>query len=147
MVVRGGGPIKIKNHKPIKMIKSKILVYVMIAILTAFAFLTLFLSSSVIFNWFGIRAKEGHYVPFVVWTNFVCSWLYLFAVYGFIKLRKWTYKILVLSVLILVVALIGLYFHIQGGGLYEIKTIGALSFRIILTLVFTLFAYLRIIKK
>ena len=128
------------------MIKSKIFTYVIIAVLTAFALLTLFLSSSVIFDWFGIRAKEGNYVPFVVWANFICSWGYLLSVYGLIKLEEWTYKILLASALILVLALIGLFFHINGGGLYETKTIGALFFRITLTLVFVLLAYLRINK-
>ena len=129
------------------MIKSKIFTYVIIAVLTAFALLTLFLSSSVIFDWFGIRAKEGNYVPFVVWANFICSWGYLLSVYGLIKLEEWTYKILLASALILVLALIGLFFHINGGGLYETKTIGALFFRITLTLVLVLLAYIRITKK
>jgi len=128
------------------MIKSKIFRYVVIAVLTAFALLTLFLSSSVIFDWFGIRAKEGNYVPFVVWANFFCSWLYLVAAYGFIKLRKWTYKILIAAALILIIALIGLFFHINNGGMYETKTIGALFFRTGLTLVFTFFAYKTIVK-
>lgn len=121
--------------------------YATLAVLTAFALLTLFLSSSVIFDWFGIRAKEGNYVPFVVWTNFIVSWLYLLAAYGFIKLKKWAHKILVAAALILIIALIGLFFHIQNGGLYETKTIGALFFRTSLTLVFALLAYLRIVKK
>ncbi|SDL36103.1 hypothetical protein [Kriegella aquimaris] len=129
------------------MIKRKSFSYPVIAILTVFALLTLFLSSSVLFDWFGIRAKEGNYVPFVVWANFVCSWLYLLAVYGFIKLRRWTYKLLTASALILVLALIVLYFHINGGGLYETKTVGALFFRITLSLVFALLAYLRITKE
>ena len=38
---------------------KKNLKYVVAFALTAFAFLTLFLSSSIIFNWFGIREKEG----------------------------------------------------------------------------------------
>lgn len=128
------------------MIKSKIFRYVVIAVLTAFALLTLFLSSSVIFDWFGIRAKEGNYVPFVVWANFFCSWLYLLSAYGFIKLRKWTYKILIAAAMILIIALIGLFFHINNGGLYETKTIGALFFRTGLTLVFALFAYITTVK-
>lgn len=129
------------------MIKSNIFKFVIISVLLAFALLTLYLSSSVIFDWFGIRVKQGNYVLFVVWANLISSWLYLFSVYGFIKLRKWTYKILLISALVLVLALIGLFFHINDGGLYERKTIGALYFRITLTLVFTLLAYLRINKK
>jgi hypothetical protein len=36
--------------------------YLSIAILIGFGLLTLFLSSSVIFDLFGIRAKEGDYI-------------------------------------------------------------------------------------
>ena len=57
-------------------------------VLTAFALLTLFLSTSVIFDLFGIRAKEGNYVLFVVLSNFISSILYLFAAYGFAKSKK-----------------------------------------------------------
>tara|TARA_R110000764_G_scaffold240089_1_gene342304 strand:+ start:77618 stop:78016 length:399 start_codon:yes stop_codon:yes gene_type:complete len=128
------------------MIKRKKFRYVVIAVLTAFALLTLFLSISVILDWFGIRAKEGNYVPFVVWANFLCSWLYLLSAYGFIKLRKWTHKILIAAAMILIAALIGLFFHINNGGLFETKTIGALFFRTGLTLVFAFLAYLTTVK-
>ena len=40
--------------------------YVATLILAGFGLLTLFLSTSVIFDLFGIRAKEGNYVLFIV---------------------------------------------------------------------------------
>lgn len=126
--------------------KNNILRFVTLFILTAFALLTLFLSSSVIFDWFGIRAKEGNYVPMVVWANFISSVLYLIAAYGLLKLKKWTVRPLLASVFILIGALIGLYVHINAGELYETKTVGALFFRTGLTLVFSFLAYLITIK-
>ncbi len=128
------------------MIKSKLFSYVTIVILMMFALLTLFLSSSLIFDWFGIRDKEGNYVLFVVWANFICSWLYLLSAYGLIKFKKWTVRPLIASILVLVAALVGLIVHIQNGGLYETKTIGALFFRIGLTVAFAITAYLITIK-
>ena len=116
-------------------------------ILTAFGLITLFLSTSVIFDLFGIRAKEGNYVLFVVWSNFISSILYLFAAYGFIKNKKWTATLLGISTLILIGAFIGLKSHINSGGIYETKTIGAMIFRISVTLVFATLAYLTITKK
>lgn len=127
--------------------KSKFFTYGIATALSAFALLTLFLSSSVLFDWFGIRAKEGNYVPFIVWANFICSIFYFMAVYGFLKFEKWTLMVLIVSILILIIALIGLYFHINAGGLYEIKTIGAMFFRIGITLVFTIVIYLLIRRK
>jgi hypothetical protein len=116
-------------------------------ILALFALLTLFLSSSVIFDWFGIRAKEGNYVLFIVWTNFICSVLYLFAVYGFIKRVKWTFWVLIIALVILLIAFIALQFHISNGGIYEEKTIGAMVFRMLVTFIFLLLAFYNINKQ
>lgn len=114
---------------------------ILAVLLSAFALLTLFLSGSVIFDLFGIRAKEGNYVLLVVWANFISSLLYLVAAYGLIMLKKWPYKILIISVAILSAALAGLFIHIDQGGLYETKTIGAMVFRISITLVLSFFCY------
>ena len=130
------GVIKKPINKNNMTIKNNIFINITAIILIAFAMLTLFLSSSVIFNWFGIRAKEGNYVLLVVWANFISSVLYLFAAYGFIKLKTWTFKLLSTSVVILIIGFLGLYAHIFAGGLYETKTIGALLFRITTTLKF-----------
>ena len=110
-------------------------------ILGLFGILTLVLSSSVIFDWFGIRAKEGNYVLFIVWANFIASILYLISVYGFIKREKWTFWILITALIILVVAFIGLQIHINDGGIYEVKTVKAMIFRMMVTLIFSLIAY------
>ncbi|MBK6572570.1 MAG: hypothetical protein IPG21_08865 [Saprospiraceae bacterium] len=121
--------------------------YLFAAILGGFGLLTLFLSTSVIFDLFGIRAKEGNYVLFVVWSNFICSLLYLFAAYGFVKSKKWTASLMGISTIILVAAFIGLRIHANSGGIYETKTLGALIFRISVTIVFAMIAYITISKK
>lgn len=126
---------------------KKAMHYIPATILAAFGLLTLFLTTSVIFDLFGIRAKEGNYVPFVVWANFVSSVLYLFAAYGFIKIKKWTVSLLAISTIILTAAFIGLNIHISSGRLYETKTVGAMIFRTSLTLAFTVIAYFTIIKR
>lgn len=113
----------------------------LVVVISAFALLTLFLSGSVIFDLFGIRAKEGNYVLLVVWANFISSLLYLVAAYGLVMRKRWPYKILIISVAVLSVALAGLFIHIDQGGLYETKTIGAMVFRIGVTLAFTFFCY------
>ena len=126
---------------------KKILPYLFATLLAGFGLLTLFLSTSVIFDLFGIRAKEGNYVLFVVWSNFISSILYIFAAYGFIKNKRWTATLLVISTLILIAAFIGLKIHINSGGIYETKTVGAMIFRISVTLVFAIIAYFTITKK
>lgn len=116
-------------------------------ILAGFGLITLFLSSSVIFDLFGIRAKEGNYVLLVVWANFLSSILYLVTAYGFIKNKKWTIKPIGLSAIVLIAAFIGLLIHINSGGIYETKTVGAMLFRIAVTIGFTALAFIMISKN
>ena len=136
-------PIFFTNHA----IMKKFISYPAAFLLATFGVLTLFLSSSIIFDLFDIREKEGNFVWIVVGANFIASILYLLAAYGFWKNRRSTATLLGASLLVLVAAAIGFYFHINSGGLYETKTIGALTFRIMLTLIFTLIAFFTITKK
>lgn len=121
--------------------------YILAFILTAFGLLTLFLSGSVIFDLFGIREMEGNYVPFIVWANFVSSIIYLVAVYGIIKSKKWSFYVLGVSFLILFFSFIALQLYIDAGGIHEAKTVKAMIFRSTLTAVFALGAYYSINKK
>ncbi len=121
--------------------------YIVATALTVFGLLTLFLSSSLIFDLFGVREKQGNYVLLVVCANFICGIIYLITAYGFIKNWKWTTKLLGISTVVLIVAFVGLSVHINSGGIYETKTIGALIFRIAVTLVFSALAYFTINKK
>jgi hypothetical protein len=105
-------------------------------VITLFALLTLFMSGSVIFDLFGIRAKEGNYVLFIVVSNFVCGIIYLFAAVGLYAQKKWTTRLLILSVVILILGFNGLLLHISSGGLYETQTVKAMIFRISITLLF-----------
>jgi hypothetical protein len=105
-----------------------------------FGLLTLFAGGSVILNLFGMREKEGNYILFVVWANFICGFFYLFASYGFFKLKKWTTPLMKISIWILVAAFIVLIAWIIDDKPFENKTIVALTFRILLTTGFFLIA-------
>lgn len=96
--------------------------------------LTILTGGGVIADLFGMREKEGHYVLFVVWANFICGFLYLLASYGFFKRKNWVSTVLSFSVWILIAAFIGLIVWILNKEPYETKTIVALSFRILITL-------------
>tara|TARA_R110002124_G_scaffold87407_1_gene225008 strand:- start:34050 stop:34442 length:393 start_codon:yes stop_codon:yes gene_type:complete len=115
--------------------------------LIAFALLTLFLSSSILFDWFGIREKEGHFVPLVVWSNFIASLLYLIVAYGYILSRTWPFKVILAALIVLLLAFIGLFIHMSSGGLYETRTFAAMTFRIAVTLFFTWIMYRELRKK
>ncbi len=116
-------------------------------VLAAFALITLFLTVSIILNLFGIREREGNYVLIVVWANFISGISYLIAAYGFARNKKWTSIVLGVSSAILISAFAGLFIHISSGGIYETKTIGAMIFRITMTIGFGLIAYFSITKS
>lgn len=121
--------------------------YVLGVVLAAFGLLTLFLSGSVLFDLFGVRAKQGNYVLIIIWANFIVSFLYLFAAYGFIKQKRWTTMLLGIALVVLILGSIGLIIHINSGGIYEVKTPKAIAFRISVTLVFLVFSYFKITTK
>ena len=129
---------KILDFKTMR--KNSAFRYFIAFLLISFGLITLFMSSSVIFDWFGIREMEGNYVPFVVWANLIASILYIIASFGLIKTKKWTLWVLISAVVILLVAFMGLFVHINLGGLFETKTLGAMVFRISVTVGFAVYA-------
>lgn len=114
--------------------------YILAIILMLFGLLTVFLTSSVIFDWFGIRAKEGNYVLFVVWANFIAGILYWVTAIGIFRNKTWIVKSLLLGLVVLIIGQILFFVHVIGGGLYETKTVGAMIFRIAMTILFAVFA-------
>ena len=111
------------------------------SVIMVFGLLTLFMSNAVIFDLFDIRDKEGNYVLFIVWTNFISGLLYLFVVWGLLKQYSWTTNVLALISLILIISFVALFVYINKGGIYETKTVYAMLFRIVVTLIFTLFSW------
>ena len=118
---------------------------ILLLFLILFGLVTLFMSSSVLFDWFGIRAKEGNYVSLVVWANFLCGILYLIAAFGIIRNKSWVRIPFVAALIVLVLAYMNLFTHITTGGLYETKTIFAMAFRFGITALF-LFTTIKILK-
>lgn len=118
------------NTNPTRIIRAVTLIG-----LALFATITLFLSSSVLFDLFGMRAQQGNFVPLVVWANFLCSWLYVLALVGLLNQKTWAVWPLAGSLMLLLGATIVLYVHIERGGLFETQTITALLFRLIISLV------------
>lgn len=114
--------------------------------LLVFGSVTLFMSSSVLFDWFGIRAKEGNFVPAIVWANWLCGILYLMAAWAIYKNSIRAKTPLLTALVILIAAYIYLFIQISNGCLYETKTVGAMAFRIAVTALF-LFTTIKIYKK
>lgn len=121
--------------------KDRTLRHILVTVLLLFGALTLFLSTSVIFDLFDMRAREGNYVPVVVWANLAAGYLYVMGAYGLLARKRWTLNVLFMAVLVLVGAGIAFAWHVHSGGVYEQKTIGALTFRVLFSLALYIGAY------
>lgn len=117
--------------------KSKNLLCLAAAI---FGIITLFASSSVLFDYSNILEKEGNYPAPILWVNLLTSPLFLLAAIGFKHSKKWTLHLLLLILIILIVSLIVFIQLIKNGGAYETETLVALSIRIAFTSMLSFFA-------
>jgi len=121
--------------------------YLPAGILTAFGLLTLFLTSSILLDVFGMREKNIGYVPFVIWVNLFCGLAYVASAYGFLKSKKWTTWLLGIAIIILIITFIIFNNHVNNGGIHKADTFGALTFRLSLTTIFGLISKFTISNK
>lgn len=125
----------------------KILRFFLAIVLVLFGGLSVFLTTSVLLDWFGIRQMEGNFVPFIVWANLICGFLYFFGAYALFKIQKKASLLLALALLILIVAFVALKIHIHSGGIYEIDTVNGMIFRITFTLIAVITSFFIINKQ
>lgn len=103
--------------------------------------ISIFLTLSVIFDLFGIREKEGNYVLPIVYANLVAGISYLYAAYQKWNNPRMAFYVLIGTTAILLAVFIWLKTYIAGGGIHEEKTVSAMIFRIVFTLVIALVSY------
>ena len=104
---------------------------VIIAAVVAVIFggMTLFSGGSVLFIDGPARVAAGHYVPFVLWFNFVAGFVYVSAGVGLFLWRGWGVSLAVLIAIATLLVFAGLGLHIWLGGDYEQRTLAAMTFR------------------
>jgi len=93
------------------------------------------------------REEAGNYVPFVVWFNFLAGFVYLIAGGGLWLKKHWAVwmSIFIVTATLVVFAIFGI--HILKGGMYEVRTIVAMSLRIVVWSLIAMFAYRKIIRQ
>ncbi len=117
-------------------IMTNIILKLSAVFLALFGLTSLFMTGSIIFDLFELRAKEGHYVPFIVYINFICSFIYLLASYGFLVKGRSATLLLFIASAILIFAYVGLILYINSGGIYETKTVKVMLLRVGITIFF-----------
>lgn len=126
---------------------NRVVKYLSVLFLILFGGLTVFLTSSVLFDLFGIREKEGNFVEFIVWINLISGLLFLWSAYSFWREKKETTALLLGNLALLIVGMIGLYCHIKSGDLYKMETVKGMLFRIVATTILALVSYFLVKRK
>lgn len=93
-----------------------------------FGLLTILAGGKALFTDAG-RVAAGNYVPFVLWFNFICGFIYIPAGVSLLKGKKCTQKLSALLAIstVLVFVLFGLFISFDGA--FEIRTVGAMILR------------------
>jgi hypothetical protein len=120
---------------------------VVAVIAVAFGLLTIKSGGSVLFVDGIAREEAGNYVPFVLWFNFLAGFTYLLAGAGLFMKKRWAagLSIVIAATTLIVFALFGL--HILNEGMYEVRTVVAMSVRTLVWVLIAMFAYRNIIRQ
>jgi len=122
-------------------------IWIITVIAVVFGLLTIKSGGSVLFVDGIAREDAGHYVPFVLWFNFLAGFAYLLAGAGLFMQKHWAAWISIFIVVATVVVFAFFGLHILNEGLYEVRTVAAMSLRTVVWASIALFAYRKIIHQ
>jgi hypothetical protein len=113
----------------------------------AFGVLTIWEGGNVLFGSEAARRAAGHYVPFVLWFNFIAGFAYVIAGAGLWTRRHWAphLAVLIAAATALVFAAFGV--HVYAGGAYELRTVVAMSLRTLVWIVIAVIAHRLLVDR
>lgn len=105
------------------------LLYTLALVALIFGAASVFSGGQVLFGPEERRLAAGNYVPFVVWFNFLAGFTYMGTGLGLLLRKPWSmwFSMAIAGLTLLTFAAFGI--HVLIGGLYEMKTVGALALR------------------
>jgi hypothetical protein len=112
---------------------------ILAALAVAFGALTIFSGGRALFGGAQAQAAVGNAVAFVLWFNFLAGFAYVLTGAGLWQGQRWA--VAGAGLLALATGLVALAFglHVMTGGVYEMRTVGALTLRLAFwTLVFAM---------
>lgn len=105
-----------------------------------FGVMTIISGGRSLFTETGVTSR-GNIVPLVLWFNFIAGFLYLMAGMSTFRLRACVKKLSVALAVLNSIVLLYLAIYIYQGGLYENRTVVAMSFRTIFWIFFAIYFY------
>lgn len=95
-----------------------------------FGLLTILSGGNALFGDAAARQAAGNAVPFVLWFNFAAGFAYVAAGAGLLFRRRLGLWLSVFILLATALVFAAFAVHVQRGGLYEMRTVGALILRL-----------------
>ena len=94
-----------------------------------FGIVTIIVGGKTLFGGAEQRAAAGNIVPFVLWFNFVAGFAYVFAGFGLFLWKRWAAQLPAVIAVATMVVFIAFGIHIFLGGMFEVRTVGAMIIR------------------
>lgn len=94
-----------------------------------FGIVTIIVGGKTLFGGAEERATAGNIVPFVLWFNFVAGFAYVMAGFGLFWWKRWAAKLSAAIAVATMVVFIAFGIHIFLGGMFEMRTVGAMIIR------------------
>ena len=112
-----------------------------------FGVLTILSGGLVLFGGEAAEAAAGNAVSFVVWFNFLSGFVYVLAGVGIAILRRWAVWVAILLTVAIAVVFAFFVLHILRGGAFEMRTVGAMTLRLIVWAAIAIVAGRNILAK
>ncbi len=87
------------------------------------------------------RLAAGHYVPFVLWFNFFAGFLYILSGIGLWFIRTWGVTLAFFIFISTGAIFLAFGIHVWSGGLYENRTVVAMTIRTAVWAIISLTGY------
>jgi hypothetical protein len=94
-----------------------------------FGIVTIIVGGKTLFGGAEERAAIGNIVPFVLWFNFAAGFAYVIAGFGLLLWRRWAARLSTAIAVATIAVFIAFVIHIFLGGMFEIRTVGAMIIR------------------
>ena len=130
-----------------KLVRRGWLIWAVSLVAVGFGLLTIKSGGAILFGDAAARATAGNYVPFVLWFNFVAGFAYVAAGAGLWMQQRWSAWLAVAIAVATVITFAALGAHIYAGGLYEQRTLIAMSLRTMVWVTISAIAWRQLLSR
>ncbi|MDO9010635.1 MAG: hypothetical protein Q7U78_02340 [Gallionella sp.] len=123
------------------------LIWVISLIAVGFGLLTIKEGGTILFGDEAAHAAAGNYVPFVLWFNFVAGFAYVVAGIGLWLQQRWSAWLAAGLAAATALAFAAFGMHVLFDGLYEKRTVIAMSMRTLVWVTIAATAWHRLVRR